>query len=172
VRLTDWLTDWLTDLISDRLLRLAGRRQVAAKRLCWTLLYGTQPAHVKVALVAALSCLSRLLNCVFWTLPCACCSLRLIALDGYTFNVRVGSLNHRLPLDGVSHCLGPAGTDAAANPLDLRLRCIKVSRLSDDEMCWVWGMLSFWGTTLVVPMTGGHVCVIKLQVFLRFPFGW
>jgi hypothetical protein len=83
---------------------------------------------VKVALVAALSCLSSLLNCVFWTLLCACCSLRLIALDGYTFNVRVGSLNHSLPLDSVSHCLGSAGSDAAANPLDLRLRCIKVSR--------------------------------------------
>lgn len=59
---------------------------------------------------------------------CCCFSLRLIALDGYTFNVRAGSLNHRLDqaLDAVGLRFGPAGPDAAANPLDLRLRYIKV----------------------------------------------
>ena len=66
--------------------------------------------------------------------PVVClCSVKLIALDGYTFNVRPGSLNHRLQLDNVTHCLGAAGLDAAANPLDLRLRCIKVSRLRDPQ---------------------------------------
>lgn len=56
--------------------------------------------------------------------------MRLIALDGSTFNVRAGSLNHRLDqaLDGVGLRFGPAGPDAAANPLDLRLRCIKVRK--------------------------------------------
>jgi hypothetical protein len=62
------------------------------------------------------------------------CSLRLIALDGYTFNIRVGSANFRYNLNSVSHCLGAAGPDAAATPLDLKLRCIKVGGLSDCRM--------------------------------------
>lgn len=81
------------------------------------------------AVVTACADLQALVNTVAPNPVVCLCSLRLIALDGYTFNVKVGSSNFRLPLDGVSHCLGAAGPDAAATPLDLRLRCIKVGRL-------------------------------------------
>jgi hypothetical protein len=55
------------------------------------------------------------------------CSLRLVALDGFTMGVKVGSQNHRLSLTDAGPRFGPAGLEAADNPLDLRLRCIKVS---------------------------------------------
>jgi hypothetical protein len=61
------------------------------------------------------------------TLLAAACSVRLVALDGCTYGVRVGSVRHRLAVNDVSLHFGPAGPAAAEHPQDLRLRYIKVS---------------------------------------------
>lgn len=55
-----------------------------------------------------------------------CCRVRLVALDGYTFGVKVGSTNYHLRLSEGATCFGAAELAANSNPLDLRLRCIRV----------------------------------------------
>jgi hypothetical protein len=54
------------------------------------------------------------------------CRVRLIALDGFTFGVKLGSVNHRLRVADQTTRFGAAAPEASEEPLDLRLRCIKV----------------------------------------------
>lgn len=54
------------------------------------------------------------------------CRVRLIALDGFTFGVKLGSVNHWLKLSDVTTRFGTAAPEASQAPLDLRLCRIKV----------------------------------------------
>jgi len=63
-----------------------------------------------------------------------------VGLDGSTYNVKTGSMRFRLPVQDVSLRFGPAGTQAADNPLDLRLRYIKV-QLSLAALLGAWALL-------------------------------
>jgi hypothetical protein len=74
------------------------------------------------------------------------CSVRLVALDGFTYNLKVGSVRHRLRLDDVRLHFGPAGPAAAEDPLDLRLRCIKVSLVPLQHDCSARGVRAVTGT--------------------------
>lgn len=49
-----------------------------------------------------------------------------MGLDLSTFNVRRGYEGHKLHTHGLKWLFSPAGPEAAADPLDLRLRFAKV----------------------------------------------
>lgn len=59
--------------------------------------------------------------------------VKLLALDGFTFGVKLGSVNFRLRVADQTTRFGAAAPEASEEPLDLRLRCIKERQALREE---------------------------------------